>query len=724
MQTRSFRPDIQGLRGIAVAVVVLDHAFRWPSGGFLGVDVFFVISGFVITAGLLREHGRTGRIRLRAFAARRVRRLAPASLLVILVTTAAAWVLLPTSRFASVAADAVASVLAVQNWRLAAAGTDYFAATAAASPFQHFWSLAVEEQFYLVLPVLLLLLLGRRARRDDRTVGRSARATVVIGGLTVCSLAWAFVAAAVDPASAYFSTATRAWELGVGVLAAIAVHRARSVRPWVAECMVVIGLGAIAASVLLGRESFGMPAPLALVPTLGTALILVAGAGAGTGAEAGTGTGASSRSSSGPAPTRTAWAAAPLRWRPLVGLGTVSYSLYLWHWPFIVLLPLFTSLPVGIAVVLALLTSIASYATVETAFRHRGLRATLQEHRLRLQVGALAALTVLTLVTVSGTAERLRPLPPVPAAAPAAGDDTDLAADDSFPALQARADAIAAGLGARSWPDDLTPSAEAISAPGYADSLTKTSSWAPTLGCSVIGADWRADSCTWGAAPGTSVMLTGDSTGAFSAPGWRALAEDPDADVQVRNGAQIGCPFSTTALTSDVDTCAAHNAEVLAELERTTPDVLVVTNRFWDKEDPSLEGITRESYESGVKGIIEAARPHVGRVVVVPATPPGYAPTGCVAGTRGPQDCREGDATARAQMRSLTILLDDVDETTVLDTTPLWCSFGTCPLLIGNVLTRFDPVHVTPEASQASAPALLGLLRKEDILPGVRPSTP
>ncbi|MBO9046866.1 acyltransferase [Curtobacterium flaccumfaciens pv. flaccumfaciens] len=707
MQTRSFRPDIQGLRGIAVAVVVLDHAFRWPSGGFLGVDVFFVISGFVITAGLLREHGRTGRIRLRAFAARRVRRLAPASLLVILVTTAAAWVLLPASRFASVAADAVASVLAVQNWRLAAAGTDYFAATAAASPFQHFWSLAVEEQFYLVLPVLLLLLLGRRARRDDRTVGHSARATVVIGGLTVCSLAWAFVAAAVDPASAYFSTATRAWELGVGVLTAIAVHRAPSLRPWVAECMVVIGLGAIAASVLIGRETLGMPAPLGLVPTLGTALILVAGAGSGSGSGSGS--------------TRTA---APLRWRPLVGLGTVSYSLYLWHWPFIVLLPLFTSLPVGVVVVLALLTSIASYATVETAFRHRGLRTTLHENRLRLQVGALAALTVLTLVTVSGTAERLRPLPPVPAAAPATAEDADPTDDDSFPALQARADDIAAGLSARSWPDDLSPSAEAISAPGYADSLTKTSSWAPTLGCSEIGADWRADSCTWGATSGTSVMLTGDSTGAFSAPGWRALAEDPDAGVQVRNAAQIGCPFSTTALTSDVDTCAAHNAEVLAELERTTPDVLVVTNRFWDKEDPSLDGITRESYESGVKGIIEAARPHVGRVVIAPATPPGYAPTGCVAGTRGPQDCREGDATARAQMRSLSALLDDVEATTVLDTTPLWCSFGTCPLLIGNVLTRFDPVHVTPEASQASAPALLDLLRKEDILPRVRPSTP
>lgn len=698
------RPDVQGLRAIAVAAVVLDHAFDWPRAGFLGVDVFFVISGFVITAGLLRERALTGSIHLRTFAVRRFRRLAPASLLVLLVTTAAAWLLLPATRFLGVATDAVWSVLAVQNWRLAGEGTDYFTASAAASPLQHFWSLGVEEQFYLVLPVLLLLLLGR-----GRGTGRAGFATTVIGLLAVGSLAWAFTAAAQDAAAAYFSTATRAWELGLGVVVALLVRRGRPLRRSLAETMTLVGVAAIVGAIVFGRESTGVPAPLALVPTIGTALVLMAGTG--------------------PAATagRTSSVAAPLRWVPLVRLGTVSYSLYLWHWPFIVLLPLFTSLSMPAIVALALLAAIASHATVETAFRHRGLVSTLRENRVRLQLGGLTVLTVLTLITVSGTAERLKPLPAIPAAAAAAeagpAEDDD---DAAFPALRARADAVAAGLAARAWPDALTPSAEAISATGYADSLTTTSDWASTIGCSRTGADWRAAGCTWGPATeaSTDIVLAGDSTGAFSAPAWRALAEDPEAGVRVRNAAQIGCPFSTTALRSDAATCATHNAEVLAELERTTPDVLVVTNRFWDENDPSLESIDQDAYERGVRKMIEAARTHVGRVVVVPATPPGFAPTNCTAGTKGPQDCRATDGIARSQMRSLTAALDGVADTMVLDSTPLWCAYGSCPLLIGDMLTRFDPVHVTPEASQASAPALLDLLRQQEIMPGVRPSTP
>lgn len=694
-----------------MAAVVLDHAFEWPAAGFLGVDVFFVISGFVITAGLLRERERTGRIRLRRFAVRRFRRLAPASLLVLLLTTAAAWVLLPATRFHGVATDAMWSALAVQNWRLAGEGTDYFAASAAVSPLQHFWSLGVEEQFYLVLPVLLLLLLGR-----GRGSGRAGSATTVLGLLTLGSLVWAFTAVAQDPAAAYFSTATRAWELGLGVVVALLVRRGRAVRRSLAETMTVVGVAAIVGAIVFGRESTGVPAPLALVPTIGTALVLMAGAG--------------------PAATagRGSAVAAPLRWAPLVGLGTVSYSLYLWHWPFIVLLPLFTSLPMLAIVALSLLTAVASYATVETAFRQRALVATLRENCLRLQLGGIAILTVVTLITVSGTAERLKPLPAIPAAAADTGSAADGDDADEFPALQARVDAITAGLSARSWPEALTPSADAISAPGYADSLTTTSDWASTIGCSRMGADWRAASCAWGPATDTGtgsstdaetdVLLAGDSTGAFSAPGWRALADDPDAGVRVRNAAQIGCPFSTTALRSDAAACATHNAEVVAELERTTPDLLVVTNRFWDENDPGLESIDQETYERGVREMIDAARAHVGRVVVLPATPPGYAPTSCTAGTKGPQDCRATDGIARSQMRSLTAALNGVADTLVLDSTPLWCAYGSCPLLIGDVLTRFDPVHVTPEAAQASAPALLDLLRQQEILPGVRRSSP
>lgn len=698
MQTPHLRPDIQGLRGLAVLAVVLDHAFRWPVGGFLGVDVFFVISGFVIATGLLRERARSGSIRLGAFAVRRVRRLAPASLAVLVTTVTAAWFLLTPSRFGTVLTDALWSAGALQNWRLAAEGTDYFAATTVPSPFQHFWSLGVEEQFYLVLPVLMVVLLGRGTGR-----GRSRLTATALGVLVLVSVVWAFLAVSADPAAAYFSTATRAWELGLGVLVALAALRARgrSVRPLLGEGMVVVGLVAVTTSVLIGRESSGVPAPLALVPTVGTALVLLAGSGAGTGPRA----------------------AASLRWRPLVGLGTISYSLYLWHWPFILLLPLVAPVPMPVVVALALLTAIASHATLETVFRRPGLRRTLRENRLRVQLGGLAAVTVLTVVTTSFAAERVRPLPAVPAAAAA---ESLPAEDEAFPALRARARDVAAGAGARAWPADLTPSADAISASGYVDSLTKTSDWASTLGCSLIGADWRSDGCVWGPEDGraTDVLLTGDSTAAFSAPGWRALAEDSDARLRVRDGAQIGCPFSTTALPSDTESCAAHNAEVVDELERTKPELLVVTNRFWDEDDPSLESIAEDDYASGTRDMIAAVREHVGRVVVVPATPPGYAPVSCVAGTRGPQDCRSGDEVARTQIRALTGLLADVEDTTVLDSTPLWCAAGSCPLVIDSVLTRFDPVHTTPEASVASAPALLDLLRQEDVLPGVRRSSP
>jgi peptidoglycan/LPS O-acetylase OafA/YrhL len=186
------RLDIEGLRAVAVVAVILDHLVAWPSGGFVGVDVFFVISGFLITGLLLREHERTGTISFRGFYRRRVKRILPASILVLLVTVVVSRLLFNSSRFVQTALDAASAFLFVGNWRFAATGTDYFQSTAAPSPVQHFWSLAVEEQFYLVWPWLMLLvfaLVGRRARGDRR------RAHLVAGGvmalITVASFAWA-----------------------------------------------------------------------------------------------------------------------------------------------------------------------------------------------------------------------------------------------------------------------------------------------------------------------------------------------------------------------------------------------------------------------------------------------------------------------------------------------------------------------------------------------------
>jgi len=210
-----FRADIQGLRAIAVLLVLIYHL--WPNtltGGFVGVDVFFVISGFLITAHLLQHPPQRGRDLLE-FWGRRIRRLLPAAFLVLAVTAIASLLLAPQTRWAATAGQTIASALYVQNWVLAANSVDYLAAADPPTPVQHYWSLSVEEQFYLFWPILILAIfwLVRRARLAPAVVTRVAMLAVIAASLYV-----SITATASDPASAYFITPTRVWELAVGGL--------------------------------------------------------------------------------------------------------------------------------------------------------------------------------------------------------------------------------------------------------------------------------------------------------------------------------------------------------------------------------------------------------------------------------------------------------------------------------------------------------------------------
>ena len=306
------RGDIEGLRSIAVLFVLVYHlGVDRLSGGFAGVDVFFVISGFLITSGLLTEAERSGTVSLVRFYARRARRLLPAATLVLVVTALVGWWVLPGSAWETLSEDVMAAALYVVNWALAARSVDYLAEDAGASPVQHYWSLSVEEQFYVVIPIMIIGL-AWLSRRYGWGVRRTL--TVGIGAIVVASLSYSITHTGSAPQTAYFFSTTRAWELGLGSLLACAVPLLRRLPRATASGLAGAGLLAVAASGLLVSRTTPWPGWAALLPTLGTAAVIAAGV-----AHSSTGVGRL------------------LALRPLVFLGGLSYSIYLWHWPLIAL---------------------------------------------------------------------------------------------------------------------------------------------------------------------------------------------------------------------------------------------------------------------------------------------------------------------------------------------------------------------------------------------------
>jgi len=305
-QAGAFKPEIQGLRAIAVLAVLLFHV--WPNaltGGFVGVDVFFVISGYLITGLLLKEAERTGTISLSGFYARRIRRLLPASTLVILVAGLLVGVL-PAVQWADTAMEMVASTLYVQNWWLAAQAVDYLAEGNAPGLLQHYWSLSVEEQYYIFWPLIFLAAnaFGHPLRDRPRFVF-----SIIIGAIGVASLAYSVYLTEANPGLAYFATTTRAWELALGSGLAVLGNRFEKLHE-TARCILGwLGLLCILIACTRYDRNVAFPGYAALLPTLGAALVIFAG-------QAG----------------RSWGAHRVLRLRPFQYLGDISYSLYLWHW--------------------------------------------------------------------------------------------------------------------------------------------------------------------------------------------------------------------------------------------------------------------------------------------------------------------------------------------------------------------------------------------------------
>ncbi len=687
------RADIQGLRAVAVAAVLAYHL--WPgalTGGYVGVDVFLVISGYLITAHLLRDPPTTWR-GVGLFWGRRVRRLLPASALVIVVTVVAAAAVLPSTLLRTTGAEAVSSALYVQNWALARTATDYLAATGEATALRHYWSLSVEEQYYLIWPLLVggATVLGiwwaRRSARpgaahptaDGPAAGATARSlagprtvlSLVLAVVLLSSLAWSVHLTAVNPAAAYYVTTTRLWELAIGGVVAL-VEPALRVRGAARTPLAAVGLLAVLVAVVRFDETTPFPGAWALLPTVGTAVVLLVAAPA---------SGVVGRL---------------LGWRPAQVLGDVSYSTYLWHWPLIVLVPFafhaeLTGVGrVGIAAAsigLAMLTK----RFVEDPVRRSPL--------LIRSAGATAG--VLLVCTAAGVAAGL-----ALQGVAGARERGEAAAVASAAAEHAECFAAAAelsGADCSAWADALwtPPAFAAADRPQvYADGCWNEQPYTSRTTCTYGPSDAAVD-----------VALVGNSHAGHWFPaleqvaterGWRITTYLTSVCYPVDVPLDFTDPASSTG-------CTAWTAWMEREVATQGYDLVVASART----DQLLAGVGTADQDPVAQAAyartLDVFTAAGATVLVIRDTPNmGGSVPDCLAtspdGARGCAVPRAGGL--EVDPLALAAAADPSGAVGLMDVTDLLCTAETCRAVIGGTIVYFDHGHMTATFSRSLAPRL------------------
>jgi peptidoglycan/LPS O-acetylase OafA/YrhL len=661
---RVFRTDVQALRAVAVLAVVFNHL--WPeslTGGYVGVDVFFVISGFLISSHLDREIDDTGRVRLGRFYARRVRRLLPAAFLVLGVGLVAAYFLLPYPRWAGNADEALASALYWENWLLAVHSVDYSAANEAASLSQHYWSLSVEEQFYLCWPLLLLLLFKLRAR------------LVGIAVVGAASLAFSVYFTEVSPNQAYFITPVRVWEFALGALVALA--GSRLVLPRVAaEVLALAGFAMIIAAAVLYGDGTPFPGYLALVPTVGTALVIVAG-------------------------NRV------LRWHtpvtsaaPVQFIGNVSYSLYLWHWPLILLAPYVLGHLPGTAELWGLLgASILLAYLSKVLVEDRGI-----------------ALTRRTGLTFAGM---VAGMVAVAVAAGALNWTYDRHVAQAERELAAQRVSLCHGAGAldpaNGCANPFGPAS--ITAMGPANQYYRTPPECEQLDEYQAGGKKTTSICDFsrGADSPDTVWLVGDS----HAQQWQG----PMFDLARERGwvlklAFLGaCPFADIEYVgyrgvhpeSETRPCRDWTARMVDVIAADSPQAVVVS--FYAREEFADDGSGRSQTDQYRDGLEPYWRTwtEAGAQVVVLADPPlnrEVRPMDCVAiNPRDPLACAVDRSRAHPP-DPLTEAARSSDQVSLVDLSNYFCDERRCYAVVGGVAVYFDGDHLNLEYSRSLKPMI------------------
>ena len=689
-RARVFRTDIQALRAIAIGLVVLNHL--WPvrvTGGYVGVDVFFVISGFLITGHLVGEITRTGGVRLGAFYARRIRRLLPAAFLVLVASLVLVVAFLPYPRWGRNAWEIAASAGYVENWFLAAMSVNYSALNDAASLVQHYWSLSVEEQFYIVWPLLLLAAVavsgrfGRDATRRGRRTRGSNALVVVVMVVGLLSLGASIVYTILAPPQAYFATFTRGWEFAVGGAVALLGTRIRLSRLG-ADIVSLVGFALIAFSALAYDHATAFPGYAALVPVLGTAAVIVAGNS-----------------------SATLWHAKVTALRPVQWLGGISYSLYLWHWPLIVAAPFViggeasTLSKVGvlaIAIVLAALTK----RFVEDKGQAWGYWRSSTRRALMLMLAGMVVIAALVAGVLTWYQTRV---------------------DADRPPAQVVASSCEGPLALASGADCADPFGPAdysvmTSKNEYFFTPPECGTFLPIL---TYGEKQTTLECDFsrGTEKPTEVWLVGDS----HAQQWQGAIFDIAREKHwiVTTSYLGGCPVADVAFLgfrgpwgqAEAERCNAWSDDVSAAIGTAKPDLVVTAMAA--RQDVVDDGSGDTQSEQMSDGLIDywSAWVDEGIDVLALADPPyngEVRDADCVLlNAAEPQTCAR--ARGEAQPADPVVLAgaaERSDSIAVLDLTDRFCDADRCYAVVGGIPVYYDADHLNLEYVRMLAPEISG----------------
>ena len=660
---RDFRPDIQGMRAIAVLLVLIFHVFPTSlPGGYVGVDVFFVISGFLITGILLRSAETQGGVNYLKFYERRARRLLPAASLALAVSGIAVFFLLPATRWGNTGWEIIASAFYAENFFLYFKSLDYLAADYAPSPFQHYWSLSIEEQFYIFWPIiigLLAWLAHRRGRKAGLTLGLAFTAVFAVSlGISIYSTP--------RDEGTYFLTQARAWELALGGLTAL-VRPHVKLAPAVSAVLRWAALGGILAAGLLYTTQTEFPGYAALLPTVSSAILLLTA-------------------------HSTRWwdPSTLLSLPPMRYVGDISYSLYLWHWPVVV----FAAVMLG-----ETFSLIQGAALIGLSIALAHLSKFLVEDRLRERPAGTGSLRSFIVCGAFVLASLL------------------VAVSLILPGYWAKRQADILSLDFGNYPGAmaaLDPTLEIPDVP-FIPSLQAAHQDNPQvyiMGCHVSQEALEPNPCRYGPEDAEYVVaVTGDSHAAHWIPALRFLADE--RGYAIYTFTKSACPFIAGPVERGGEPyaeCTEWNRNTLAALIELQPD-LVVTSKFTSthltddgtstatNDERVVEGLASAWQALGDAGIQVLAIEHTPRLEVeIPE---------CVATHQHePNVCGRALSEATARYDPQVDAARRVDTAQTINLNSVICDREFCSPILGNVLVYRDSHHLTATFSRTLGPAL------------------